>query len=228
MYTQSPADQGCQSRERFVWGVSNESGTKSGTVRFLPYAYLARFDQPVAICVWVNYIYNTDYAGEPQRGEVVVAQATYTPTPWPLTPLPTGPGDMYNCPDFSSQLSAQEYYNRYPGDPSRLDADNDGLACDANLCPCVAVLSPLPRPVHVSRSLGMGEAKAAVRGALKRRFGRRFTRRRAYRSACRRTSSYRVICAVRWRYTTRRYIGNVTVRAIDADTLSMRVRVRRR
>jgi hypothetical protein len=40
-----------------------------------------------------------------------------------------------NCPDFSSQPAAQEWFNRYYpsyGDVARLDRDGDGIACDAN------------------------------------------------------------------------------------------------
>jgi hypothetical protein len=35
-----------------------------------------------------------------------------------------------NCDDFATAQDAQDYYERYPGDPSRLDADGDGRACD--------------------------------------------------------------------------------------------------
>ena len=44
-----------------------------------------------------------------------------------------------DCGDFSSQREAQLYFLRIGGpssDPDRLDADNDGIACDANPCPC--------------------------------------------------------------------------------------------
>jgi hypothetical protein len=35
-----------------------------------------------------------------------------------------------DCPDFSSQAEAQAAYDAVPGDPERLDGDNDGLACE--------------------------------------------------------------------------------------------------
>ena len=42
-----------------------------------------------------------------------------------------------DCSDFDSQAEAQDFYDRAgPGDPHRLDADDDGRACDANPCPC--------------------------------------------------------------------------------------------
>lgn len=42
-----------------------------------------------------------------------------------------------DCADFSSQAEAQEFYeSQGPGDPHRLDADGDGVACESNPCPC--------------------------------------------------------------------------------------------
>lgn len=53
-------------------------------------------------------------------------------------------GDL-NCEDFSSQAAAQQAYeNSGPGDPNGLDADNDGIACESNPCPCSTGPSPSP------------------------------------------------------------------------------------
>src|SRR5215211_2954261 len=38
--------------------------------------------------------------------------------------------DQYDCASFGSQESAQAEYNRDPSDPSNLDADDDGQACE--------------------------------------------------------------------------------------------------
>jgi hypothetical protein len=38
--------------------------------------------------------------------------------------------DQYDCGDFDSQQEAQRVLNRDPSDPNRLDADNDGKACE--------------------------------------------------------------------------------------------------
>jgi Excalibur calcium-binding domain len=35
-----------------------------------------------------------------------------------------------DCPDFATQAEAQAAYNAVPGDPERLDADGDGIACE--------------------------------------------------------------------------------------------------
>lgn len=69
-----------------------------------------------------------------------------------LINLPDGYGVQrssgYNCSDFGSRASAQYYFQLYPGDPSGLDGDNDGAACEANPCPCGAEAipaEPLPK-----------------------------------------------------------------------------------
>ena len=44
-----------------------------------------------------------------------------------------------DCPDFRTQRAAQFFFLRHGGpryDPDRLDADNDGVACEDNPCPC--------------------------------------------------------------------------------------------
>ena len=35
-----------------------------------------------------------------------------------------------DCPDFASQAAAQAAFDAIPGDPERLDADDDGIACE--------------------------------------------------------------------------------------------------
>lgn len=49
------------------------------------------------------------------------------PAPAPATP---SVGDTYNCDSFPNQAAAQDYLNRYPNDPSNLDGDGDGIACE--------------------------------------------------------------------------------------------------
>ncbi len=65
--------------------------------------------------------------------------------------LPAGYGyqrsTAYNCVNFSSQSAAEYYLELYLGDPSRLDADHDGSACEDNKCPCGAEsIPPEPEP----------------------------------------------------------------------------------
>ncbi|MFC1961230.1 hypothetical protein ACFLYO_11055 [Chloroflexota bacterium] len=42
-------------------------------------------------------------------------------------------GNIYNCGDFSTCDEVTSYFNACPGDPSRLDPNQDGTAC-ASLC----------------------------------------------------------------------------------------------
>lgn len=51
-----------------------------------------------------------------------------------LSPAPASAGTDYDCADFANQAEAQEYL--LPGDPYRLDGDNDGVACEDLPCPC--------------------------------------------------------------------------------------------
>ncbi len=53
---------------------------------------------------------------------------------WEELANPTTPAyaqeDQYDCASFGSQESAQAELERDPTDPSNLDADNDGIACE--------------------------------------------------------------------------------------------------
>ena len=49
------------------------------------------------------------------------------------SPAPAAARD-YDCADFANQAEAEEYL--LPGDPYRLDADSDGVACEDLPCPC--------------------------------------------------------------------------------------------
>lgn len=94
------------------------------------------FPRYTKLCVFVS---NANTSDQPV-GETVVT-------------LPAGYGVQrssgYNCADFGSQSTAQYYFELYPGDPSGLDADHDGVACEDNSCPCGAEAipaEPLPQP----------------------------------------------------------------------------------
>jgi hypothetical protein len=57
---------------------------------------------------------------------------------------PTAQALDYDCADFSNQAQAQEYL--LPGDPYRLDGDDDGVACELLPCPCSSFQPPAPTP----------------------------------------------------------------------------------
>jgi hypothetical protein len=48
----------------------------------------------------------------------------------PPAPTTTAPSGDRDCPDFASQADAQAVLDADPSDPQRLDADDDGIACE--------------------------------------------------------------------------------------------------
>jgi endonuclease YncB( thermonuclease family) len=50
---------------------------------------------------------------------------------------PSASAQDRDCSDFSTQAAAQQFFNAAgPGDPHRLDGDDDGVACETLPCPC--------------------------------------------------------------------------------------------
>jgi len=71
----------------------------------------------------------------------VPSEGTPIPTATLTPPSPTPPPDgidcsvdQYNCSDFSTCAEVMAVFNACPGDPNRLDGDNDGIPCES-LCP---------------------------------------------------------------------------------------------
>jgi hypothetical protein len=61
------------------------------------------------------------------------------PSPPPLpSPVSVANARDRDCDDFKNQRRAQRFFKRHhpKRDPHRLDADNDGIACESNPCPC--------------------------------------------------------------------------------------------
>lgn len=83
----------------------------------------------------------------------------------------------YDCADFANQAEAQEYL--LPGDPHRLDGDNDGVACEDLPCPCSYTspgegpseeTAPSRPPYHLSRAAARRAARVEVREFVGRNF----------------------------------------------------------
>lgn len=77
---------------------------------------------------------------ERSRPATVTATATAAPTNTPTVPPRS---NQYDCADFGSQAAAQAYLRLYPDDPSRLDRDRTGIACERNPAPYDR--TPVPR-----------------------------------------------------------------------------------
>lgn len=72
----------------------------------------------------------------------------------------------YDCADFANQAEAQEYL--LPGDPYRLDGDDDGVACEDLPCPCSydeggGKDQEDPPPYHLSKAAARRAARAVAR-----------------------------------------------------------------
>jgi hypothetical protein len=65
-----------------------------------------------------------------------------------------------DCADFASQAEAQAALEASPGDPERLDADNDGAACEE----FDYSGSPSQIPAQPSGGVGAGDGSAAAGG----------------------------------------------------------------
>lgn len=65
---------------------------------------------------------------------LVLASGFTARVAWEQLANPTTPAlaqeDLYDCPSFGSQESAQAELDRAPSDPYNLDPDNDGQACE--------------------------------------------------------------------------------------------------
>lgn len=61
----------------------------------------------------------------------VASTATAQPSSTPNPAYHTNGRDLYNCTDFSTWEEANQVYQaNLPGDPNRLDNDNDGIPCE--------------------------------------------------------------------------------------------------
>jgi hypothetical protein len=73
-------------------------------------------------------------AGGTQPSSGGTSEPTPTATPPASSPSPTQylPGDAYDCSDFATQAEAQAYFDAVPGDPSHLDENGNGIACETS------------------------------------------------------------------------------------------------
>lgn len=93
-----------------------------------------------------------------------------------LAPATAAAGTDYDCSDFANQAEAQEYL--LPGDPYRLDGDDDGIACEDLPCPCSyeegggggggGESTPEPPPYHLTKAAARNAARAVVRKFVRR------------------------------------------------------------
>ncbi len=108
----------------------------------LGYAQAATYPPDVAFAdLFVDLEREAREGGRGLWAQATVAAPTATspqpqmPTTSPASPEPSWDcsGDLYNCGDFSSCADVMSYWNACPGDPSKLDQNQDGEPCES-LC----------------------------------------------------------------------------------------------
>lgn len=68
----------------------------------------------------------------PTTAPAVAAPAPAAPVPAESSGVNTAGRDLYNCGDFATWAEANAVYQaNLPGDPNKLDANDDGLPCDS-------------------------------------------------------------------------------------------------
>lgn len=121
----------CAQDDVLVWGVEGAFEPKSihETWTFRPF-----FPRSARLCLYLN---KTGHAAK------LLDEELYT--------VPSGYGRQrstaYWCEDFPNRAAAQYYLFMYPDDPSLLDLDGNGSACEWLDCPCGAEwIPPEPAP----------------------------------------------------------------------------------
>ncbi len=98
-------------------------------------ASAAERDQVIAIYPDHQWAYEQDAFRVPSSAVVEAPLPSVTPVTAVTPPAsPSNPGDTKNCGDFSTQGSAQAWFNTYYpayGDVAKLDADGNLIACES-------------------------------------------------------------------------------------------------
>jgi hypothetical protein len=68
-----------------------------------------------------------------------------------------------DCGDFAYQEEAQAVFDAVPGDPNRLDADNDGIACEELPSRPVGQPSPTPSTTPANPAPSTSKAKPTTK-----------------------------------------------------------------
>lgn len=151
-----------------------------------------------------------DYVGEVTEVATASFSSTFLPNTWAFS-YPSQPPltlCLYVNGAFPEELVAQTTYSLPPPPPPPAPVT---YAPPPSAPPASTPDSP-SKPKPQARTLSASEAKAGLRGALRRRWGRKFTRGTGYRSSCHRLSRLRMKCRASWNYKGRWRV-TATVRA---------------
>jgi hypothetical protein len=142
----------------FFESLSASGGSKTETLTFLPQGG----ERDVQLCAQIE---NWDLV----TGQAVVAYDTAI-----LHTQGEPPGNIYNCANFTYQDEAQAYLEKWPTDPSQLDGDNDGIACEVLPRRVAAVstppsVTPASFQVHLACGLSVGARPSSSCGRHQRK-----------------------------------------------------------
>jgi hypothetical protein len=143
--------------QTFSESLSGSGGSKTETLTFLPQGA----ERDVQLCAQIE---NWDSV----TGKTVVAFDTAI-----LHTQGEPPGNIYDCANFTYQDEAQAYLEKWPTDPSQLDGDDDGIACEVLPRRGAAAPSPpsvtLPSvQVHLACGLGVRARPSSICGRHQR------------------------------------------------------------
>jgi hypothetical protein len=73
-----------------------------------------------------------------------------------------------DCPDFATQAEAQEALDSRAGDPERLDANDNGIACENEFAGSTTTTAPKPRTTTTSTPApaASGQVRVVPQGAV--------------------------------------------------------------
>jgi Excalibur calcium-binding domain len=71
-----------------------------------------------------------------------------------------------DCPDFATQAEAQAALDSRPGDPERLDADKNGIACEDEFADETPTTTVKPRPTPTTTPAPAGQVRVVPQGAV--------------------------------------------------------------
>ncbi len=70
-----------------------------------------------------------------------------------------------DCPDFATQADAQEALDSQAGDPERLDANDNGIACENEFAGSATTTTPKPRTTTPAPEAA-GQVRVVPQGAV--------------------------------------------------------------
>jgi hypothetical protein len=71
-----------------------------------------------------------------------------------------------DCPDFATQAEAQEALDSQAGDPERLDANDNGIACESEFADSTPTTTAKPTTTPTSTPAPAGQVRVVPRGAV--------------------------------------------------------------